>query len=133
MRLRTSTFDSRSEMHVSYMTDVEGNWEYFIRSVEASPALSLEGTSADGVPDLALEPGWHFVFGGDSCDKGGAVGGTVRIVRGLVKLKRRYPDRVTLLRQPRDTTSLTAQPPQCRALPHRCADELPPPPCSGQP
>jgi hypothetical protein len=58
------------------------------------------------VPVLALASGWHFVFGGDSCDKGGAVGGSVRIVRALNQLKRRYPDRVTLLLGNRDINKM---------------------------
>jgi hypothetical protein len=66
---------------------------------------------SDGACDLVLHEGWHFVHGGDSCDKGGAVGGTVRVVRTLVALKKKYPDRVTLILGNRDLNKMrwTAQ------------------------
>ena len=41
--------------------------------------------------------GWRFIHGGDTCDKGGVVGGSIRVVRTLCRLKRKYPNRVVLL------------------------------------
>lgn len=46
------------------------------------------------LPPHALQDDWHFVFGGDTCDKGP---GSLRCLQALVSLKRRYPDRVHLL------------------------------------
>lgn len=95
---------------VIFMTDVEGNWEYFERFVRRSSALSFSGGrpyfAADGTADLLLHDGWRFVFGGDSPDKGGTIGGTVRVVRTLVALKRKYPDRVTLILGNRDLNKM---------------------------
>jgi hypothetical protein len=81
------------------MTDVEGNWEYFEAFVLRSDGMSFEDKKGkrstrpvfarDGTVALMLHDGWSFVFGGDSCDKGGTVGGTVRVVRTLVALKKK--------------------------------------------
>ena len=101
-----------NECCVSYVTDIEGNWEYFCAFVGLTPALEfVDGPDvydADGAADITLTPGWHFVFGGDSCDKGGAVGGSIRVVRSLVRLKRKYPDRVHLLIGNRDANKVLA-------------------------
>jgi hypothetical protein len=100
---------------VAFLTDVEGNWEYFKAFVDRSEALSFVGGQPhymqDGSVELVLHDGWRFVHGGDACDKGGAVGGTVRVVRTLVALKRKYPDRVTLILGNRDLNKMrwTAQ------------------------
>ena len=63
--------------NVAFITDVEGNWEYFVKCIELSPALRLISIRDDGSADVELRPGWHFVFGGDSVDKGGAIGGSM--------------------------------------------------------
>jgi hypothetical protein len=39
-------------------------------------------------------------------DKGNAVGGSIRVVNSLLALKRRYPDRVTLLLGNRDLNKM---------------------------
>lgn len=82
---------------ITYVTDVEGNFEYFMRFVELSRGLRLVGVHDDGALDVELLDGWQFVFGGDSVDKGGAIGGSVRVVRTLLRMKRKYPTRVTLI------------------------------------
>lgn len=52
---------------VSYLCDVEGNWEYFCRFVDMSEALSFadgsDGLAATGPKDLVLKEDFHFVFG----------------------------------------------------------------------
>ena len=93
--------------NVAYHTDIEGNWEYFQRLIGISPALVHEGTAEDGSAILALADGWHYIHGGDCVDKGGKVGGSVRTVRTLNRLKRRYPDRVTLLLGNRDLNKMS--------------------------
>ena len=89
---------------------VEGNWEYFAKFVELSDALAFATGSAtwdaDCVADVSLADGWHFVCGGDVVDKGGKVGGSVRVTRSLLELKRKYPDRVTLLLGNRDVNKM---------------------------
>lgn len=45
----------------------------------------------------------HFVFGGDVCDRGV---GDIRVIRELVELKSRYPERVHLLMGNRDINKM---------------------------
>jgi hypothetical protein len=52
---------------------------------------------------LILRPNTQFVYGGDTVDKGP---GDIRLVRALVSLKKRYPDRVHLLVGNRDLNKL---------------------------
>lgn len=92
--------------NVTYVTDVEGNYEYWGRFLEKSEGIIIKSVSHDGIFDLELKDGWHFVFGGDSCDKGGKVGGSVRVVRSLVAVKKKYPSRVTLLLGNRDLNKM---------------------------
>eukprot|EP00966_Prymnesium_polylepis_P208631 4833669-Prymnesium_polylepis.1 len=35
----------------------------------------------EGAADVVLADGWRFIHGGDSCDKGGLVGGSIRVVQ----------------------------------------------------
>ena len=51
----------------------------------------------EGAADLVLADGWRLIHGGDTCDKGGVIGGSIRVVRTLCRLKRKYPNRVVLL------------------------------------
>jgi len=92
---------------VTYVTDVEGNWEYFCSFVERADGLYW-GSLAPGefVPQLELREGWRFIFGGDAVDKGGAIGGSLRFCLCLVSLKRRYGDRVTILLGNRDLNKM---------------------------
>lgn len=115
---RTSFFNRRSSVKVeeisidfgvsvTFVTDVEGNFDYLMRVVAINSALTLLGVNdADGSLDLALADGWHFVYGGDSVDKGGAVGGSMRVVRTLLRLKRKYPTRCTLILGNRDLNKM---------------------------
>lgn len=93
-------------VNVCFLTDVEGNFEYLKAFVELSEALSVVTEEEDGSLELELLEGWHFVFGGDSVDKGGAVGGSVRVVRTLVALKKKYPTRCTLILGNRDLNKM---------------------------
>jgi hypothetical protein len=93
--------------NVAFLTDVEGNMEYLLAYVAISDALELASERLDdGAADLVLRDGWRFVFGGDAVDKGGEVGGSIRVARTLVRLKRRYPDRVTVLIGNRDANKI---------------------------
>lgn len=92
---------------VSYVTDVEGNWEYFLAFVEQSAGLRLVSLDEGGsVARIDLLDQWRFIFGGDVCDKGRAVGGSLRVSRSLLLLQSRYPDRVTLILGNRDVNKL---------------------------
>eukprot|EP00966_Prymnesium_polylepis_P094575 2189241-Prymnesium_polylepis.4 len=99
---------------VSFLTDIEGNWEYYENFVERSEALSFQTGKLDGKPvlddkgaaDVTLADGWMFVHGGDTVDKGGLVGGSIRVVRTLCRLKRKYPKRVILLLGNRDLNKM---------------------------
>ena len=60
----------------------------------------------DGSADIQLEDSYQFVHGGDVCDKGGEVGGTIRVTLSLLRLKEKYPERVFLLLGNRDVNKV---------------------------
>eukprot|EP00928_Gymnodinium_smaydae_P037097 TRINITY_DN25810_c0_g2_i2.p1 TRINITY_DN25810_c0_g2~~TRINITY_DN25810_c0_g2_i2.p1 ORF type:complete len:1034 (-),score=212.39 TRINITY_DN25810_c0_g2_i2:75-3176(-) len=94
---------------ITYITDVEGHWAYFCNFVDLAKGVKFvtagDHRDARHAADLELElqDGWHFVFGGDSCDKGP---GTLRFLEAMVRLKRKYPSRVHLLIGNRDANKL---------------------------
>ncbi|CAI5730632.1 unnamed protein product [Hyaloperonospora brassicae] len=87
---------------VALLTDVEGNWQYVRNVVKQSSCLQLlsEGTRDE---TLELRDNCMLVFGGDAGDKGDR---TLRCYEQLVKLKKRYPDRVVLLVGNRDANKM---------------------------
>eukprot|EP00929_Paragymnodinium_shiwhaense_P008918 TRINITY_DN112906_c0_g1_i1.p1 TRINITY_DN112906_c0_g1~~TRINITY_DN112906_c0_g1_i1.p1 ORF type:complete len:1070 (-),score=199.36 TRINITY_DN112906_c0_g1_i1:368-3577(-) len=78
---------------IEYLTDVEGNWDYFLKFVEFSDALHWSGPGRGpwGPGTLELRAGCGLVFGGDAVDKGP---GDIRFVKTMLDLRRRYPGRV---------------------------------------
>jgi hypothetical protein len=92
-----------SPFRLSYVTDVEGNLDYFHAFVKLSEYLDYDG---EGVLKLADQS--FFVFGGDIVDKGL---GDERLCRQLVALKQKHPDRVFLLVGNRDLNKV------CQFLP----------------
>lgn len=82
----------------SYVTDVEGNFNYWNEYIRISRAVSR---NSNGKLELKEDTG--FVFGGDSVDKGN---GDIRVVRDLLQLQRDYPDRVHLIIGNRDANKL---------------------------
>lgn len=101
---------------IGYVADVEGHWDYFLEYVQRSQVLDWEDheehnnilstpTSNKSIKfqRLKLRPNTHFVYGGDSVDKGP---GDIRLCRSLVSLKKRYPDNVHLLVGNRDLNKL---------------------------
>eukprot|EP01052_Picozoa_sp_SAG31_P007327 SAG31_NODE_349_length_17243_cov_7.408248_2_plen_243_part_00 len=88
---------------VIFLTDVEGNWDYFCRFVHRSEGMSFIGDGTFAPHDVALLDGYSLVFGGDAGDKGP---GTLRFVRAMLSLKERYPDRVVLLLGNRDINKM---------------------------
>ena len=104
---------SNFPFQLAYVTDVEGNLDYFLRFLERSSILCVTEQTATSVKlDFVThnidkrrtllndeeaeteEPTSYFVFGGDVVDKGP---GDIRLVRALVDFQRRYPSRVHLL------------------------------------
>jgi hypothetical protein len=50
-----------------YLSDVEGNYDYFLRYMEISKVLCW---ADDEKTQLKLNDDCHFVYGGDAVDKG---------------------------------------------------------------
>jgi hypothetical protein len=113
------------------VSDVEGNYEYWKNYLRISYVVRMEedeegdldptsdsttsATAAEtsSVSDLrprvsarhrlVLRDGCHLVFGGDVCDRGA---GDLRVMRDIVWLKERYPDRVHIILGNRDINKL---------------------------
>lgn len=106
-RTQVSSFVSfdRTAQNVTYIGDVEGDWSHFCNFVDHSQGLSFvlkEEHDNRRLPEhleLQLEDGWHFVFGGDSWDKGP---GTLRVLDTMVRAKKHWPSRVHLIFGNRD-------------------------------
>ena len=85
----------------AFLTDVEGNFEYFERYLGISKVLRWaddQKTELEFKKDSAM-----FVFGGDSQDKGT---GDIRFTKLLLGLKKKYPDRVEIIIGNRDANKL---------------------------
>jgi len=82
---------------IGYVTDIEGNKEFFDEYVRISRVLERRAGA------IHLRDGCEFVFGGDVCDKGD---GDLYVIRELVSLKERYPDRVHLILGNRDVNKI---------------------------
>ncbi|CAJ1362624.1 unnamed protein product, partial [Effrenium voratum] len=98
-------FVRSSDTILEYITDIEGNWEYFLRFVHKSKALFWDGEERGvmGPGILKLRSNGMLVFGGDAPDKGP---GDIRIVKMLLELKRRYPLQVHIILGNRDLMKL---------------------------
>ncbi|GMI01964.1 hypothetical protein TrST_g6105 [Triparma strigata] len=100
-----SPFETISVVHelpkaatVEFLTDVEGNNAYLENFLARSRILSVNSTGG-----YDLSPNGYFVYGGDSVDKGTA---DIRVVKMLVALKKKYPERVFLILGNRDMNKL---------------------------
>ena len=91
----TPSMSATTGIQVGYVTDVEGNVDYFDEWVKHSGILRY--SSADELE--FTNDGAYFVFGGDAMDR---CDGGMRFTRRLVALKKRHPDRVFLLAGNRD-------------------------------
>ena len=97
---RKSLESTMEGIKVSYVSDVEGNFDYWRRFVNFSSLLRGE----PGTKQLELaDPHSHFVYGGDVCDRGP---GDIRVVEDIVSLKERYPDRVHIILGNRDINKM---------------------------
>jgi hypothetical protein len=134
MTTKAASFQSSSSsFRVGYITDVEGNLEYFKSFVRQSQVLDLVQNNEDAANDTSIELALrdnddgvdcYFVYGGDTVDKGP---GDIRLCRALVQLKQRYPDRVFLLVGNRDLNKLRFATELSQADMDRSLDEIPPP------
>jgi Calcineurin-like phosphoesterase len=104
--------NGKRPFRLGYVTDVEGNLDYFVRYVEQSRVLKIQHYDQQSLrldlcqhqdQDQGQDEDCYFVYGGDAVDKGP---GDIRLVRALVDLKKRYPDRVYLLVGNRDLNKL---------------------------
>lgn len=100
---------------VAYVTDVEGNYEYFMAYVERAEGLRYVCDEEGGAARIELQDGWRFIFGGDAVDKGNAIGGSLRVVLTLLSMKRRYPGRVSILLGNRDLNKMRLTSEVCHA------------------
>jgi len=92
---------SKEEMtgkSIVYITDVEGNVAYFEHLISIS-----KGLFRDEGGNLDLRPNYHFVYGGDVCDRGK---GDIRIASDLVHIAKKYPNRVHLVLGNRDVNKM---------------------------
>ena len=94
--LTNNNNNNNEQFRIGYVTDVEGNLDFFQQYVELSNVLSFSNSTKN---KLILKDGCYFVHGGDIVDKGN---GDIRLCRQLVDLKKRYPKRVFLLVGNRD-------------------------------
>lgn len=93
------------DMTVEFLTDVEGNWEYFVHFISLSQVLFWSGEDRGvwGPGELQLRDSGYLVFGGDAVDKGA---GDLRVVKTLLALKQRYGSRVFIVIGNRDICKL---------------------------
>jgi len=83
---------------VEFITDVEGNYEYFRSVLSRSRVLTPTPSGS-----FDLSPNGYLIHGGDAVDKGP---GDIRVVKALISLKKRYPERVFLILGNRDFNKL---------------------------
>ena len=89
---------------IGYVTDIEGDRYFWDNYLKISRILTVEREADDGnVVDISLKDGCHFVFGGDVNDQ---CDGDLYVVEQLVKLKRKYPNRVHFILGNRDMNKL---------------------------
>jgi len=90
---------------IEYLTDVEGNWEYFVAFVQKSSILDWVGDSKGvwGPGELRLQDHGILVFGGDAPDKGP---GDIRVVKSLATLKKGHPTQVFIVLGNRDVMKM---------------------------
>ena len=96
-------YDSTNHVTISYVTDIEGNLDYWQRFKKLSKVLYTEEGEEENHHVLALKENCHLVFGGDVCDRGPA---DLRIIDELLALKRRYPSNVHFILGNRDVNKL---------------------------
>lgn len=84
-------------MNIKYITDLEGDIEYFKKLVNGNVLAWNNEGKLDFTDDNS-----HLVFGGDVCDRGQDIG----LLELLLDLKTRHPDRVHLIIGNRDANKV---------------------------
>ncbi|TMW66349.1 hypothetical protein Poli38472_004114 [Pythium oligandrum] len=100
MKLMTTLATSMASMRVCFLTDIEGNWQYVRHFVRQSTCLRFTDAHER---QLDLKDDCVLVFGGDAGDKGED---TLHCYSELVRLKKKYPERVVLLVGNRDVNKM---------------------------
>jgi hypothetical protein len=91
---------------VGYITDIEGDRQFWWKYVKMSKILEIAPSTVDNSDekfDVLLKNDCHLVFGGDVNDH---YDGDIEVVEELLKLKNRYPDRVHFILGNRDINKL---------------------------
>lgn len=107
----TSILPLSPKERIVYITDIEGDFEYWQRYLVNSSVLKSStsnkhaSSSKPSLPPstLELEDNVHLVYGGDVCDRGY---GDLRILQDLISLKERYPRQVHFVLGNRDINKL---------------------------
>jgi hypothetical protein len=102
---------------VAHISDVEGSWARLSTFFQRTDGLRLGDDGRLHVDDDELT----FVFGGDAIDRGPW---SRRVVRALLDVKERQPDRVVLLAGNRDLNKLRLLRELAGALPKKAPPEL---------
>jgi hypothetical protein len=89
---------ARDFTKVVHVTDTEGDDVRFQDFLKNNPAVSLDGSG-----EIVIKTGYHFIFGGDVSDQGAY---SLDHLELLVRAKKRYPERVTLIAGNRDTNKI---------------------------
>jgi len=93
-------FTSKLLHRTGYVTDIEGDYQFWRRYLNLSKVLDAP-SGATG--PISLREGCSFVFGGDSVDKGGM---DLAVLRDLLSLKDKYPARVHFILGNRDINKM---------------------------
>ena len=92
---------SSSTIRVGYVTDVEGNLDFWRRFCVVSDGIDDSASSLDNL--RLKDSSCHLVVGGDSVDKGP---GDLRFLRSIMNLKQKFPSQVHLVLGNRDINKL---------------------------
>lgn len=99
LRRYLSTTTDKTRL-ITYLTDVEGDAAYLNRYVDNSRVLEFQADQE--TMDFQDETSM-LVYGGDVWDKGGS---DLKVIRQLLQLKSRYPDRVHFILGNRDINKM---------------------------
>jgi len=101
---------------IAYLTDLEGMWSRLHSFCDGNALVRLAGDER-----LELADGVHFVYGGDTIDRGPA---GRKILRALIDAKQRYGERVILLAGNRDINKVRLSRELRGHPPRRAPEEL---------
>ena len=101
-QLSSSTTTTNRRRRITYLTDVEGDAAYLNRHIENSKVLRFDDSSSKNMIDFSC-PHAMLIYGGDVWDKGGS---DLYVIRQLLHLKQKYPDRVHFIMGNRDINKM---------------------------